>query len=82
MINPTLIKPNMTVVCSKNVVFGVVEHLQGTDTVKLVKDANGNHHFFPLSWVESVGRNVHLDRPVSEAVRGWSTIVSRRKPSV
>lgn len=71
MMNASEIKPDAPVVCSKNGRFGTVDHMEGTDTIKLKKDKNGQHHFIPLSWVKSVDDQVHIDRPGEQAMREW-----------
>lgn len=68
-----LIKPHMPVVCSENGQFAVVDRLEGTDLIKLTKDARGQHHYIPLTWVTSVDDKVHVDRPGDQAMREWST---------
>ena len=68
-----LIKPHMPVVCSNNAQFAVVDHLEGSDLIKLAKDASGQHHYIPVSWVSSVDDKVHVDRPGPQAMREWST---------
>jgi hypothetical protein len=68
-----LIKPHMPVVCSENGQFAVVDHLEGTDLIKLSKDARGQHHYIPLTWVTSVDDKVHVDRTGDQAMREWST---------
>ena len=68
-----LIKPHMPVVCSENGQFAVVDHIEGTDLIKLTKDARGQHHYIPLVWVTSVDDKVHVDRPGDQAMREWST---------
>ena len=68
-----LIKPHMAVVCSENGQFATVDHLEGTDTIKLTKDKTGQHHYIPLAWVQSVDDKVHVDRPGDQAMREWST---------
>jgi hypothetical protein len=73
MIEANTIKPNMPVVCSNNGQFGVVDHMEGKATIKLNKDAKGQHHFIPLSWVKTVDDKVHVDRPGDQAMREWST---------
>ena len=73
MINPSQIKPNTPVVCSNNRQFAVVDHMEGTETIKLTKDAKGQHHYIPTSWVKSVDDKVHLDRPGDQAMHEWST---------
>jgi hypothetical protein len=74
MINANQIKPEMPVVCSKDGQFGVVDNMQGTDTIKLNKDKSGQHHYIPLSWVTSTeDGKVKVDRPGDEAMQDWST---------
>jgi len=68
-----LIKPHMPVVCSENGQFAVVDHLEGTDYIKLTKDKNGQHHYIPLTWVTSVDDKIHVDRPGDQAMREWRT---------
>jgi hypothetical protein len=72
MIEASTIKPNMPVVCSNNGQFAVVDHMEGKATIKLNKDAQGQHHFIPLSWVKSVDDKVHIDRPGNQAMREWT----------
>jgi hypothetical protein len=69
----SLIKPRMPVVCSDNGQFGVVDHLEGSDLIKLAKDERGQHHYIPLAWVTSVDDKVHVDRPGDQAMRDWTT---------
>jgi hypothetical protein len=73
MISADKIKPEMPVVCSKDGQFAVVDHMEGTETIKLKKDEKGKHHFIPLSWVKTVDTKVHIDRPGDQAMREWRT---------
>jgi hypothetical protein len=73
MVDTNLIKPNMPVVCSENGQFAVVDHLEGKSAIKLNKDAKGQHHYIPMSWVASVDAKVHVDRTGDQAMREWST---------
>jgi hypothetical protein len=68
-----LIKPHMPVVCSEDGQFAVVDHLEGTDQIKLAKDKSGQHHYIPLEWVSSVDDKVHVDRPGKQAMAEWTT---------
>jgi len=68
----TLIKNNMPVVCSDNGQLAMVDHLEGTDTIKLARDAEGEHHYIPLTWVSSVDDKVHIDRTGDQAMMEWS----------
>jgi hypothetical protein len=63
----------MPVVCSNDGQFATVDHLEGTDTIKLTRDDSGQHHYIPLSWVSSVDDKVHVDRPGKQAMQEWST---------
>lgn len=73
MINVQQIKPDMPVVCSQDGQFAVVDHLEGKDSIKLKKDKMGKHHFIPVSWVKTVDRKVHIDRPGDQAMKEWRT---------
>ncbi len=72
-IDPKRIRPGMRVVCSRDAQFGVVDHVQGPDTIKLQRDANGVHHYIPMRWVTRVDDAIHVDRPGEQAMRDWST---------
>ena len=69
------IKQHMPVVGSNNAQFGVVDHVEGNE-LKLVKDAQGQHHYIPLEWIRSIDDKVHIDRPNNEAMRQWKTKTS------
>ncbi len=71
MISANEIKPDMPVVCSQEGQFAIVDHMDGSDSIKLKKDKNGKHHFIPLNWVKSVDSKVHIDRPGDEAMQDW-----------
>lgn len=73
MIKADQIKPDMPVVCSDDGQFAVVDHMDGTDTIKLKKDDEGQHHFIPISWVTSANSGtVKVDRPGDQAMKDWS----------
>jgi hypothetical protein len=72
MINSTQIQPDMPVVCSLDGQFAVVDHMEGTGTIKLKKDDTGQHHYIPLDWVASVENGkVKVDRPGDQAMNDW-----------
>lgn len=74
MININTIKPDMPVVCSLDGQFAEVDHLEGADTIKLKRDASGQHHYIPVDWVVSTDYGkVKVDRPGEEAMEEWST---------
>ncbi|MGN6104771.1 MAG: DUF2171 domain-containing protein [Kofleriaceae bacterium] len=68
-----LIKPHMPVVSSNKDQIAIVDHLEGSDLIKLAKDEHGQHHYIPLTWVTSVDDKVHVDRPGDQAKRDWTT---------
>jgi len=73
MVNTNAIRPHMPVVCSKDKQFATVDHVEGTDAIKLTRDDRGEHHFIPMNWVTRVDDKVHVDRPGDQAMREWST---------
>ena len=80
MIISNQIKADAPVVCSKNVEFAMVDHMEGSDTIKLKKDKQGQHHYIPLSWVTKVDDKIHVDRSSDRAMKEWSTD-PKTKPS-
>ena len=73
MLNTQQIQPEMPVVCSQGGQFATVDHMEGSDTIKLKKDETGQHHYIPASWVTSVENGqVKVDRPGEEAMEQWS----------
>ena len=72
-IDTRMIKEHMPVVCSEEGQFGTVDHMDGSDWIKLTKDDKGQHHWIPVSWVTRVDDQVHVDRPGEQAMREWST---------
>ncbi len=73
MLNANQIKPNTPVVCSQDGQFGIVDHMEGADSIKLKKDAHGQHHYIPLSWVKNIDDKIHVDRPGAQAMQEWTT---------
>ena len=76
MVAPVMIKEHMEVLGSDGVHVGIVDGLEGRDTVKLTKDdpeAGGEHHFIPLAWVDHVDQQVHLKQAGAEAMARWKT---------
>ena len=62
------IKEHMDVISSDRKTVGKVDHMDGTDKIKLTKTSSpdGKHHFVPLSWVDHVDSHVHLNKPVND----------------
>ena len=75
MIHPEQIKPDMLVVCSENSQFATVNHMERTNALKLKKDKTGQHHYIPLSWVNSTeGDKVKIKFPRQKVIQEWSTV--------
>jgi len=73
MLNTNNIRPEMPVVCSNDGQFATVDHMEGDNCIKLKRDAAGQHHYIPTSWVVSTDNGkVKVDRPGDEAMREWS----------
>jgi len=76
MVDATLIKEHMEIVGADGVHVGTVDHLDGTDRIKLTqKDpaSGGRHHWLHLDQVESVSDVVKLRVPANNAKAGWQT---------
>jgi hypothetical protein len=75
MVNASEIREHLEVVGSDGTHVGTVDHLEGSDQIKLtMKDptSKGQHHFIPLSWVESVqNEKVRLKKSGKEAMASW-----------
>ncbi len=76
MIDSSSIQPHMPVVGSDKEEVGTVDHLDGTDTIKLSKSdsADGKHHWIPLEWVDTVeDDSVVLTLSAERARQDWRT---------
>lgn len=75
MIHPDEIKPDMPVVCSEDGQFATVDHMEGSNSIKLKKDDLGQHHYIPITWVTSTMEGkVKVDRPGDKAMQEWSSV--------
>ena len=72
MIDIGQIQPHMPIVCSNQRQFAEVDHLEGTNAIKVTRGKDGEHHYIPLSWVTFVDDKVHIDRPGDQAMRDWT----------
>jgi hypothetical protein len=63
---------------SDNEHVGRVDHLEGEDQLKLIKndeDSDGKHHLIPLTWVQEVSNNqVILNLTANEAKQQWQAV--------
>jgi hypothetical protein len=74
MIKTQDIKEHMEVLGSDGQHVGTVDHLEGSDKIKLAKSdpkSGGTHHLIPLAWVEKVDARVHLNKNTKDAITQW-----------
>lgn len=66
------IREHMDVIGSCGNRLGEVDRVEG-GSIKLTKDSSqdGQHHFLPMDWIESVDDKVHLNKDCGEARREW-----------
>src|SRR6185369_1977195 len=68
------IKEHMDVISSDRKTVGKVDHLEGTDKIKLTKQSSPDgqhHHFIPVSWVDHVDQHVHLNKSGADVTSHW-----------
>ena len=74
MAETSQIKEHMDVISSDKKTVGKVDHLEGSDKIKLTKQSSPDgqhHHFIPLAWVDHVDQQVHLKQSGAEAKARW-----------
>jgi hypothetical protein len=74
MVDSAKITEHMEVLGSDGAHIGTVDHMDGSDRIKLTKTdpkAGGEHHFIPLAWVDHVDRHVHLNKSSQDAFAQW-----------
>ena len=63
MIDTKSIKEHMEILGSDGQHVGAVDHLEGTDKIKVTKSdlkSGGQHHVIPLTWVAKVLSLIHI----------------------
>lgn len=76
MIDAKQIREQMEVLGADGAHVGTVDHLEGSDRIKLAKDdamSGGKHHMIPVTWVDHVDRHVHLNKSSQDAMKQWQT---------
>jgi hypothetical protein len=70
------IKEHMEVLGSDGQHVGTVDHMEGSNQIKLAKTdpkAGGQHHFIPVDWVAKVDQHVHLKKSTKDAQAQWKS---------
>jgi hypothetical protein len=76
MIQAQQIKEHMEVCGSDGGHVGTVDHMDGSDQIKLTKSdtkSGGQHHIIPLAWVDKIDDKVRLKKSAKEAMTQWQT---------
>jgi hypothetical protein len=74
MADTAAIKEHMDVISSDKKTVGKVDHLEGSDGIKLTRQSSPDgqhHHFIPLSWVDHVDQHVHLNKSGADVTSHW-----------
>jgi hypothetical protein len=68
------IKEYMDVISLDRKLVGKVDHLEGSDKIKLTKESSPDgqhHHLIPLSWDDHVDQHVHLNKTGADITSHW-----------
>jgi hypothetical protein len=68
------VQEHMDVISSDLKTVGKVDHLDGSDKIKLTKQSSPtgeHHHFIPFSWIDHVDQHVHLNKTGAEVTAHW-----------
>lgn len=68
------IREHMEVLGSDGQHVGVVDKIEGEESIKLTKNdpkSDGLHHYIPMDWVDHVDAHVHLKKSSHDARREW-----------
>jgi len=74
MIKTEDIKEHMEVIGSDGEHVGTVDHLEGSDKIKLTKSdakSGGKHHLIPVGWIDHVDAHVHLNKSAQDVMKQW-----------
>lgn len=74
MADTTRIREHMKVMGADGEHVGTVDHMEGSDQIKLTKNdpaAGGQHHLVPADWVARVDQHVHLSKNASDVKKLW-----------
>lgn len=73
MADTSKIKEHMEVIASNGRRIGIVDHLDGTDRIKLARQTSGHghHHLIPVAWVDHVDQHVHLNQTSEYVESHW-----------
>ena len=76
MFNQGDTKEHMEVLGSDGQHVGIVDHMEGSNQIKLAKKdpkAGGKHHFIPTDWVDHIDKHVHLNKSSQDVATQWKS---------
>ncbi|MEG2359681.1 DUF2171 domain-containing protein [Acinetobacter sp.] len=77
MVDLQSIQKHADVIASCGTKVGTVDHLEGTDQLKLTRheSSDGMHHLIPVSWVQEIRDNqVMLNKCADEVRQQWKAV--------
>ena len=76
MVHAAQIKVHTEVIGPDGKQVGTVDHMEGSDKIKLAKDdpkAGGKHHVIPLTLVDHIDAHVHLNKSAKDVQAQWQS---------
>jgi hypothetical protein len=76
MVQVRQIKEHMEICGADGAHVGTVDHIEGSDKIKLTKSdpkSGGTHHIIPLDWVDVIDDKVRLKKSAKDAMAQWQT---------
>ena len=74
MLDTSQIKEHMDIISSDRKTVGKVDHLEGSDKIKLTRQSSPDgqhHHFIPVSWIDHIDQHVHLNKSGADVTAHW-----------
>jgi hypothetical protein len=74
MLDTSQIKEHMDIISSDRKTVGKVDHLEGSDKIKLTRQSSPDgqhHHFIPASWIDHIDQHVHLNKSGADVTAHW-----------
>ncbi len=75
MADTSNIQEHMEVLGSDRQHVGTVDHMDGTNRIKLTKGdpADAKHHYISTNWIDHVDTHVHLNKSGADVRKEWQT---------
>jgi hypothetical protein len=79
MTDASKIREHMDVISADRKTVGKVDHMEGSDKIKLTKQSSPDgkhHHLIPLSWVDHIDEHVHLNKTGEQVTAEWKHLAA------